>query len=127
MRISDWSSDVCSSDLVIGRPTGILMGLDLPLNPFSLHPGFEAIADLPLKEKLAILRDPQTRARILSETPSDPTHPIQQFLTAFHLMFPLGNPPSYEPAPADSVAARAEAAGLTSQEIAYDLMLEDDG
>src|SRR3546814_12335466 len=30
MRISDWSSDVCSSDLIDGRKqlTGILLGLD---------------------------------------------------------------------------------------------------
>src|SRR3546814_16277918 len=31
MRISDWSSDVCSSDLSLGLRTGLVVALSIPL------------------------------------------------------------------------------------------------
>lgn len=42
-------------------------------------------------------------------------------------MYPLSDPPDYEPMPADSIAARAAAAGATPDEFLYDLLLDDDG
>ena len=46
---------------------------------------------------------------------------------ASHKMFPLGDPPDYEPAPERSVAALAARARAGPHEVAYDLMLERDG
>ena len=40
------------------RPVGVLLGLELTLNPLSGHPSFAKIADLPLDEKVAALRRP---------------------------------------------------------------------
>ena len=42
-------------------------------------------------------------------------------------IFPLGDPPEYEPTPDMSVAARAAAAGVDPLEYMYDLLLQRDG
>jgi N-acyl-D-aspartate/D-glutamate deacylase len=42
-------------------------------------------------------------------------------------MFPLSDPPNYEPAAEDSVAARARRLGVSPEEVIYDMLLEDDG
>ena len=44
-----------------------------------------------------------------------------------HKLFPLGDPPDYEPAPERSVTALAAAQGRTTDEVLYDLMLGRDG
>jgi N-acyl-D-aspartate/D-glutamate deacylase len=46
---------------------------------------------------------------------------------AFDWIFPLGDPPNYEPAASDSITARARARGVTALEEAYDRLLDDDG
>ena len=43
------------------------MGLLGSQNPFSGAPSYKAIAHLPVPERVAAMRDPETRARILSE------------------------------------------------------------
>ena len=42
-------------------------------------------------------------------------------------IFPLGDPPDYEPAPDESIAALAERAGRDPADLLYDLLLEHDG
>jgi len=112
---------------VIGRPTGLLIGLDLSYNPFSMHPSYRKIAHLSLAEKLAAMKDPDFRRQLLSEQPSDPDFPGLKFLTRFDWMFPLGDPPNYEPSPDTSIAARAARRGVSSHEEAYDQLIANDG
>jgi N-acyl-D-amino-acid deacylase len=112
---------------VIGRPTGFLLGLDVSHNPLSLRPSLQAIAHLPLKEKVAELRKPEVRQRILSEESGKRQYEFQQFFTRYDWMFPLCDPPVYEPELSTSVAKRAEQTGSSPEEIVYDLMLENDG
>ncbi|MGO9933605.1 MAG: amidohydrolase family protein, partial [Steroidobacteraceae bacterium] len=54
-------------------------------------------------------------------------HPLARRLTAFEQIFPLGSPPNYEPSRDSSIAAQARRAGCAAAEIAYDMLLEDDG
>lgn len=112
---------------VIGRPTGMMLGLNLSFNPFSLAASYQAIAGLPLAEKVAEMRKPEVRARILSERPDGAKYKMLDYLERFDRIFDLGDPPDYAP-PADaSVAAIAARRGVDPREVAYDLLLERDG
>jgi N-acyl-D-aspartate/D-glutamate deacylase len=109
---------------VAPRAVGVLLGLTATLNPFQSHPSFQRVAGLPLAEQVARLRDPELRRRLLAEAPA-PAFAI--FGAGFDRIFALGDPPDYEPSPAQSVAARAGALGVTPAELALDLLLERDG
>ncbi|SNS65774.1 N-acyl-D-aspartate/D-glutamate deacylase [Sphingomonas laterariae] len=111
---------------VFPRPIGMIAGLELSTNPFSLCPTFQAIAQLPLAEKVARMRDPDFRAKLVREAPAD-GHPLTQMGRAWDWMFLLTDEPDYEPALDKSVSAIAKARGVTPEEVAYDLLLEDDG
>src|SRR5262245_682363 len=50
---------------VAARPVAVLYGLELSFHAFSTCPSYRAVAALPLAEKLARLRDPELRARLL--------------------------------------------------------------
>ena len=53
---------------IAARPVGLMLGLELSRNPFQTHPSYQAIAHLPLAERLKRLHQPEVRAAILSET-----------------------------------------------------------
>jgi N-acyl-D-aspartate/D-glutamate deacylase len=109
------------------RPTGMLFGLQSSLHPFTTHPTYRAIADLPLDERVARLRRPEVRAALLAEEPAT-TNPIARALMSrWDQIFPLGDPPDYEPAPATSVAGVAREAGRDPQAVVLDWLLERDG
>ncbi|MDX1483354.1 MAG: amidohydrolase family protein [Alphaproteobacteria bacterium] len=109
------------------RPLGTLFGLDTGRHPFVFHPAFQAIADKPLADKVAAMRDPAFRARLLSEEPCSDIPDAANRVQNFAYMFPFREPPNYAPGRDDSIKAMAEAAGKSPFEIAYDLLLEDDG
>jgi N-acyl-D-aspartate/D-glutamate deacylase len=112
---------------VFPRPVGVLLGLDASYHPFAAHPAYLRIAHLPLAERVAEMRKPEVRAAILADQPEP--RGMVFYLTArlFDTIYPLGDAPNYEPARADSIAARAAAKGVSPDEVAYDLLLEDGG
>lgn len=107
------------------RAIGMLLGAELTLNPFYTTATYAALAKLPLAEKLAEMRKPEVRARILAEPiDPDPALVLGRMVRDFGHMFLLGDPPNYEQ-PADrSIAALAAARGVTAEELAYDLLTE---
>ena len=109
------------------RPIGMLFGLDLSYHPFSLNPSYKAIENLPLDEKVRALRDPELRARLLAEEPQDPNPFFLWVVQQTHLLFPLGDPPNYNPAPEDSIKARAATLGIGERELIYDELLRQNG
>ncbi|MBI3675825.1 MAG: amidohydrolase family protein [Proteobacteria bacterium] len=112
---------------VAPRPIGILLGLQGTLNPFSAHETFAEIKDKSLAEKVRIMRDPAFKARMLAETGARQTHPLARRVMAFDRIFPLGDPPNYEPPKETALAAIAKREGRPAQDVAYDMLLQDAG
>ena len=123
-RVARWVADARAG---APRPIGLLLGLQGTLNPFSPHEPFAEIKDKPLADKVRIMRDPAFRARMLSETEARQSHPLARRVMAFDSVFPLGNPPNYEPPRDTSLAAQAARSGVDAQSLAYDMLLEDEG
>ena len=111
---------------VFARPIGLVIGLELTANPFALYPSYQEIAHLPLAERVAEMRKPEVRQRILADQPGE-GHPFMYFAQSWRWMFPLSDPANYEPSARDSILARAEARDVSPLEEAYDRLLDDDG
>lgn len=111
---------------VFPRPIGIITGHDLSANPFMDCPTYRALPK-DLGDRVKALRDPAVRAKILAEKPDGKISPLQAMSNNFAQTFEMGNPPDYEPDPKNSILARAKREGVDPRELAYDLLLKDDG
>lgn len=112
---------------VAGRPVGLMLGLQGSAHPFISRPAFQEIIDKPLAEKVAIMRDPAFRARLIAEPPAK-GHPfINSLAGAYHKMYEIGETLEYEPDPSTSLAAKAKALGVNPDELVYDALIADEG
>jgi N-acyl-D-amino-acid deacylase len=111
---------------VAGRPFGLLVGLQTT-HAFLDRPSYRAIADRPLAQRVAAMRDPAFRQRLLAEEPEGRNAFASFVRSSYEKMFVLGNPVDYEPGPERSIAAMAAAEGRTAEEVLYDALLADDG
>jgi N-acyl-D-amino-acid deacylase len=109
------------------RPTGMLFGLQSSLHPFSTHPTYRQVADLPLAERVARLAQPEVRAALLAEEPSTQNAIARGLMQRWGQIFPLGDPPDYEPPSEASIESVAARRGVTPQEVALDWLLEQGG
>ena len=109
------------------RPIGALLGLSGSQKPFAGTRTYRSIAHLPLAQRVAAMRDPEVRAKITTEDPAE--FNTWSLLTRIGLerMFRFTDPLNYTPAREDSVAAIAAREGRTPQEVAYDMLIDDDG
>ena len=108
-----------------GRPTSTLLGFELSENPFLGCASWQELAPLDIDARVAMLRDPNLRARLIAE-PGRNSAQIKR-LRDWERIFPFGDPPQYEPDPSTSVGAEARRRGIEPAELAYDLLMENDG
>ena len=131
--VLDWAAEATAAGLpiraqVLSRAIGVMLGHELTLNTFYTCESYVKLAGLPFAERIRALRDPQLRGRILAESADpNPTIVLGRLAREFDHMFILGDPPDYEQPLEQSIAARARRAGVTPEELVYDLMLERDG
>jgi len=114
------------------RGNGIVMAWQGTVHPFVRHPSWVAMEDLSWDEKYAKLKDPAFKAQLLSEAAEMPEEvdmvPVFMVVTqGWAMQFEMDEDFNYEPQADESIASRAEAAGKSGAEYAYDLMMEDDG
>ena len=113
---------------VANRATGILMGLQTDQHTFSTRASYREIADLPLAERVARLRDPEMKRRILSDPIEPYDHPLSAMVhQGYANLLPLGEEFDMEPAAEDTIEQRAAREGREPEELVYDLLLEADG
>ncbi len=118
------------------RPPGVLLCLE-GTHPFTGRPSYRALAHLPLAERVAMMRQPEVRARILNEAGPRPARLLRLLfmegkamastIRDYDRVFWLGDPPEYEPAPELSIQAIAARAGISPEAAAYDRLLEANG
>ena len=110
------------------RATGINMGLTATLNPFTFYPSFYELSKKSIEEKVATMKDPAFKEKLLSEEPVSIGNPLVDEITqSFNKMFRLGEPANYEPEPDASFEAIAKKQNISPQEVAYDCLLEKEG
>jgi N-acyl-D-aspartate/D-glutamate deacylase len=109
---------------VFGRPTGAILSLESSLHPFSRCPSFAPLLTLPLAEKVRALQNADLKARLIEESK---TVPISRRANGYRLVFPLSDPPNYEPTIDESLDARAALRGMAPEALAYELLLENSG
>ena len=113
---------------VAPRAVGLILGLECTLNPFLTNPVYREIADRPLAERVAALRDPAVRDRLLAEAAERSRDKLGgNLIGRFDLLFEMADEPDYEPSLDSSIAAVAARRGVSAEEIALDAMLADDG
>lgn len=108
------------------RPVGMLFSFESE-NPFARYPSFIELKKLSRTERLAALHNPEVKARILADKDPALTAWTQIFANPWKLTFALGEIPNYEPNPEANLKSLAEKQGRQPAELAYDLMLENDG
>ena len=112
---------------VAPRPIGILLGLTTTLSPFTTRPSFTEVAGLGLAERIASLRDPGRKARVLAEPTGRGFQRLFRLMDEGRKIWLMTDPPNYEPDPKDSLHAQATARGIDPWCYVYDTLLQNDG
>jgi N-acyl-D-aspartate/D-glutamate deacylase len=112
---------------VAPRAVGLLLGLECTLHPFLTNAVYRDIAALPLAERVAVMAEPEFKAKLLAADKDGRTSEGGRLLGGFDRMFELVDPPDYEPHPSSSIEAQARRVQRDPAELAYDILLEAGG
>lgn len=110
------------------RCIGVLIGFQATLNPFGSHPAWrEHLEPLTHAQRIARLQaDPALRRRLIDERPGNKAAIVMGGM--LERAFEMAAVPDYEPdVSADSISARASSRGVSTWEIAMEVMMQDDG
>ena len=108
------------------RPTMLLIGLQT-FSPFSFRPTFSAMEDWSLEDRVAELKKPEVKEKILAEESVDPDPLLDFVFQGMDKIFVLGETPDYEPGPEKSIEFLAQESGVSPESVLYDRMLDFDG
>ena len=111
--------------MTINRPGGLLLSWET-FHPFVDRPSYVEVAALPLAQRMAALRDPGRRERILKEPVQTPMleHAATIVMSSLGSTFPPNTECLAEPDPANSLARRIERTGATPLEGLYDALCD---
>lgn len=113
--------------VVTPRPIGLLLGLNGSQNPFSGTDTYKSLSDLPLDERVVEMKKKEIKEKILSEDPiKGSTFPLINRI-GYSQMYRFGSPPNYNPKQEDSIENLACVKGVSAAEMAYDILLENEG
>ena len=93
--------------------------------PAAGRPVYREIAELPLAERVASCATRASRRRMLGRGTT--RRGVGGRFRRFDRMFELGDPPDYEPDPTRASPPAPRATAVTPLDLAYDLLLGDDG
>lgn len=120
------------------RGIGILLGLEATFHPFVGFPSYKKISQLPLAERVAAMRNPEMKARMLTEKSESMAGdgssipPLADELLAnldlvAMSLWRLGEDVNYEPKRQDSIFGQAMSRGVGALDAVYDALLESEG
>jgi N-acyl-D-aspartate/D-glutamate deacylase len=129
--VADWNERGAQlRPQIIPRAVTFMTSLDT-YHPFMNRPTYKALADLPLAQRAARMRQPEVRDQILGEG-DEFTGGLGSMMGAMlgravGRLFSLAFPVEYEPDPSESIKAQARALGVDPLHLLYDRMTEGDG
>ncbi len=117
------------SGQVACRPVGVLLGVGATLTPFSANEAYQELHPLSPEDRLARMRDPAVRERILksdmSEESMNRLSPSRvRAITRWDRMYTFGPDADYEPSEERCVVTIAANSNRTVEEVAYDYIVE---
>ncbi|MDP7039495.1 MAG: amidohydrolase family protein, partial [Myxococcota bacterium] len=123
---------------VAPRGIGVMVGLSCTFHPFMGFPSYKSIADKSLEERVAIMRAPDFKVKMLTEKSESVSGEgssvpplVDIFLQNLEMvsakLFRLGEQPDYEQPFEQSIYMQAKAADMPVLEAIYEAVLENDG
>ncbi len=113
------------------RGNGIVMAWRGTVHPFRFRPAWLEIMHLPWPEQFARLKQPAFKQRMLTEENQFPQSDLIGLMMViaggWSLQYEMDAAFNYEPTQEETIAARAKAAGVTPEDYAYDLLMQDEG
>lgn len=123
---------------VAPRPIGVLLGLGATFHPFMGFPAYREIADQSLEQRVATMKDPAFKAKLLSQKhtrlsgdgssiPPLADHLLERIDMVAMRLYRLGEQPNYEPDPMTCIGVEASNKKIGVLECIYDALLEQGG